>query len=616
MASDQEAQPTQSPDSQHRDEDARLIADEKGNILYTNSAFMRLCDINPPSTKSNLSDIFSFEPNSDFFTDGLHQLVLTNTKKELSLQFSKIESQDGKTFLVISAEMISAGEKLLQFISEKIEQKNNSDTDQTPFIDLSFDAFCITETDGTFTTINQNFSNLLGYQIEDLKNYIFTDIVHPQNRNEYRTLIQNLQNSQDDQQTISLEMICTHKDGSEHLIEWNHKFTNGKTYSTGRDLTSLQTYQDSLQRQEKKLAEAEAIGHIGQWRWPVGADVIEFSNQLFTIFGLIKNSFNPTLDNINNMIHRQDSGRMMQVFQRAIIEQNNYDMDFRITRPDGEVRFIHCEGRCETDSEYDVIALYGIMQDVTDTTKRELDLRQAKDSVERAYNAKSQFLANMSHELRTPLNAIIGFSEMIERQLLGPIGTEKYLEYIGGIRESGEHLLDLISDILDMSKIEAGKYELCIEQFNVAKVIRMATHMMEGRAIDSEIKIDISIANEGLNIIGDRRAVMQMVLNLLSNAVKFSKHGKTVTIHMIERSEHISIRVEDEGIGIPANKLANITMPFEQAETDYTREYEGSGLGLAITKELAEIHGGSLHVESTIDVGTTVIIRLPYKAKK
>lgn len=616
MASSEEAQSIQSPDQMIQEEGARLIADENGTILYTNASFLNLCDLDSVIQAENLSDIFSFEPSSEFLTDGLHQVLTINTGKELSLQFNKIESPDGKYFLVISAEVISAGEKLLQFVTEKIEQKNNFSSDQTPFIDLSFDACCITETDGAFQTINQNFSNLLGYRIEDLQNYIFTDIIHPQDRNEYRTHIQNLRNNDDNQQTISLEMLCIHQDGSERLIEWNHKFTNGKTYSAGRDLTPLRTYHQSLQRQEKKLAEAEAIGHIGQWCWPVGAEEIEFSNQLFSIFGLIKADFNPTLDNVNNMIHRQDAGRMMQVFQRAIIEQNNYDMDFRIIRPDGEVRFIHCEGRCETNNEDEVIALYGIMQDVTETTKRELDLRQAKESVERAYNAKSQFLANMSHELRTPLNAVIGFSEMIERQLLGPIGTEKYLEYIAGIRESGEHLLDLISDILDMSKIEAGKYELSIEQFNIAKVMRMAAHMMEGRALDADIKINIDISNEELNITADRRAVMQMILNLLSNAVKFSKHSSKITMRLIEHSDTISLRVEDEGIGIPANKLANITMPFEQAESDYTREYEGSGLGLAITKDLAEIHGGSIQIDSTINVGTTVIIRLPYEVKK
>jgi len=490
MTSEQEVKPFESPDLSNEGECARLISDENGNIIYANDAFFQLCSLEKDQTFKTLSDIFLLELNENLIEDGLHQLILNHSQEELSLQFTKTESQSGKVFLVVSAEAVSAGEKLLQFIAEKIEQKKTSENDQTPFIDLSFDACCITGTDGAFKTVNRNFSHLLGYASEDLKNYIFTDIIHTEDRNEDRTLIQNLRNNEDEQQIVSIEILCICKDGTERLIEWKHKFTDGNTYSTGRDLTPLRSYHNSLKRQEKKLAEAEAIGHIGQWRWPVGADDIEFSNQLFTIFGLSKNEFSPTLDNVNNMIHRQDSGRMMQVFQRAIIEQNNYDMDFRITRPDGEVRFIHCEGRCETDKDDDVIALYGIMQDVTDTTKREIDLRQAKESVERAYNAKSQFLANMSHELRTPLNAVIGFSEMMERQLLGPIGTEKYLEYIAGIRQSGEHLLDLISDILDMSKIEAGKYELSVEKFNIAKVIRMAAHMMEGRALDAEIEFN------------------------------------------------------------------------------------------------------------------------------
>lgn len=305
----------------------------------------------------------------------------------------------------------------------------------------------------------------------------------------------------------------------------------------------------------------------------------------------------------------------MQVFQRAIIEQNDYDMDFRLTRPDGDIRYIRCEGRCEIDGDDDVVALYGIMQDITETTRKEHDLRKAKESVERAYAAKTQFLANMSHELRTPLNAIIGFSEMIERQLLGPIGTEKYLEYISGIRESGEHLLDLISDILDMSKIEAGKYDLNVEEFTLSKVIRMAAHMMEGRAVEEELKLNVECDDEELKIVADRRAVMQMVLNLLSNAVKFSKPKGQIYVAIKKNASGISIIVEDHGIGIPANKLANITMPFEQAESDYTREYEGTGLGLSITKELAEIHGGSLHIESVFGEGTTVTIKLPFRAK-
>jgi len=202
----------------------------------------------------------------------------------------------------------------------------------------------------------------------------------------------------------------------------------------------------------------------------------------------------------------------------------------------------------------------------------------------------------------------------MQHQLLGPIGNERYVEYIGGIRESGEHLLDLISDILDMSKIEAGKYELHLEKFNLAKTIKLALHMIESRALDSNLKLICDIQNEGLEIVADRRAVMQMILNLLSNAVKFSKQNGQIILSCCDFTKGISIKVSDEGIGIPANKLANITQPFEQVGCSYTREHEGSGLGLAITKELAQAHGGSLKIESTLDVGTIVTIHLPHKA--
>ena len=604
------------PALQAQDDVPRLITDADGIIVFANDAFKNLSGCPQDIENTDIKDLMAFANPAHNLHDGEHKVMLTGSQKELSLQFSWIDTKDGEKFLVASAEEVTAREKLLDYVADKIKHKYNKFSDHTPFIDLSFDACSITNNDGSFITINTNFTDLFGYKIENLADKTLIDMIHPSDKGEFLGIFQSLRQSEEEEQSISLETCCIDSEGKSIWVEWNHKSVMGRIYSTCRNITPLKTYKESLERQQKKLLEAEAIGHIGQWHWPVGSDKIEFSEQLFKIFGVTKDNFEPTLDSVTGMIHRQDSDRMMQVFQRAIIEQNDYEMDFRLHRPDGEIKFIRCEGRCETDLDDDVIALYGIMQDVTEATKREIDLREAKESAERAYAAKSQFLANMSHELRTPLNAIIGFSEMIERQLLGPIGTEKYLEYIGGIRQSGEHLLDLISDILDMSKIEAGKYELHLEKFNIAKVIRMAIHMMEGRALDAEIKINIDISNEELNIVADRRAVMQMILNLLSNAVKFSKHGKTINVQMKEREEHLSIRVEDEGIGIPANKLASITLPFEQAESDYTREYEGSGLGLAITKDLTEIHGGSLHIESTIDVGTTVTIRLPYEAKQ
>ncbi len=591
----------------------RVIASFDGKILHANYEFTEMSGGNVLEGH-HLNDLFYFNNHEGEIQDGEYLVTLRNTNREVLLQFSWITDKNQQTYLIASAEDLKAGDKLLNYVAEQVENKK-TESDHTPFLELSFDACSITDLDGHFETINQNFAEILGYSLDELADKKFLDLMHPEYRMAYTSGIQSLKSNDDvNNSSISLDAYCIDANNKAKWIEWNHKLVGDKIYSTGRDLTPLKSYKNSLKRQEKKLKEAEAIGHIGQWEWKVGSEEISFSDELYKIFGIEKRSFKPTLERITSMLHRDDAGRMEQVFQRAIIEQNDYDMDFRITRLDGETRFIRCEGRCEADSEDDVIALYGIMQDVTDTMRKEWDLRQAKESVERAYAAKTQFLANMSHELRTPLNAIIGFSEMMERQLLGPIGTEKYLEYIGGIRQSGEHLLDLISDILDMSKIEAGKYDLAVEEFNLTKVIRMAIHMMEGRAVNNEIKINIESENEDRKIVADRRAVMQMVLNILSNAVKFSHKGGHINVSVFEKKEFCLIKIQDEGIGIPANKLVNITMPFEQAETDYTREYEGTGLGLSITKELAEIHGGSLDIESVLDEGTCVTIKLPFQA--
>ncbi|QQS57415.1 MAG: PAS domain-containing protein [Alphaproteobacteria bacterium] len=407
------------------------------------------------------------------------------------------------------------------------------------------------------------------------------------------------------------------RDGQSLWTEWTLKNFRGMIYALGRDITATKNRQSELAQREKQLSEAESIGHMGHWRWQVDSEDITWSEEVFRIFGLDPNHFQPTLKRINDTVHRSDIARMIQAFQRAIIEKKSYDMEFRIARPSGEIRYIYCEGRCEKDAEGEVVALYGIMQDLTERIVHERELRAAKDASEQAYAAKTRFLANMSHELRTPLNAIIGFSEMIEHQLLGPVENKKYSEYATGIRESGEHLLDLISDILDMSKIEAGKYSLDLSSLRMGEIIKAAVKMVKGRAEEGKIRLEVDeeIAKD-IKLVADARALKQIILNILTNAVKFTKEGGSVWMECQPREEHLTLKICDTGIGIPANQLAAVLRPFEQVSTHYTKDYEGTGLGLSITKELVELHGGSIHIESTVGIGTAVTIRLPYDASK
>jgi len=235
---------------------------------------------------------------------------------------------------------------------------------------------------------------------------------------------------------------------------------------------------------------------------------------------------------------------------------------------------------------------------------------EEKTRAEEANQAKSKFLANMSHELRTPLNAIIGFSEIMEACLFGPLGAEKYSEYCSDIRESGKYLLDVINDILDMSKIEAGRLRLDLEDVELERMLADAMRVISARAQEKRLTLTSEIAAD-IRFKADRRAIKQIMLNLLSNAVKFTPEGGRISVRARLFTDTVMIVIEDTGIGIPKEALAKLGRPFEQVESQLTKRHQGSGLGLAIAKSLTELHGGSLRISSTANVGTTVMLRLP-----
>jgi two-component system cell cycle sensor histidine kinase PleC len=235
---------------------------------------------------------------------------------------------------------------------------------------------------------------------------------------------------------------------------------------------------------------------------------------------------------------------------------------------------------------------------------------EEKTRAEDANQAKSKFLANMSHELRTPLNAIIGFSEIMESGMFGPLGTDKYREYCCDIRQSGQYLLEVINDILDMSKIEAGRIRLDAKQIELEPFLNDAMRVVSARADDKRLSL-IARIRGGISLTADPRLLKQIVLNLLSNAVKFTPEGGRITIHARATQGGVSIAIADTGIGIPKEALARLGRPFEQVESQLTKSHQGSGLGLAIAKSLTELHQGTIRIRSTTGRGTIVVLRLP-----
>ncbi len=260
------------------------------------------------------------------------------------------------------------------------------------------------------------------------------------------------------------------------------------------------------------------------------------------------------------------------------------------------------------DDDGEMVAIGGIETDITDRKIVEREIREARDSAEAANRSKSDFLANMSHELRTPLNAILGFSEILSNELFGKLGNERYAEYVGDIRSSGELLLSLIDDILDLSRIEAGRVKLDFEVFGAADAIRHAARLIDDHARHSGVTIDVDLPEPDIDLEADPRAFKQIVTNLLSNAVKFTPEGGRVDLRTrISDDGRFAVIVSDTGVGMSKDDIPTALSTFGQVDNPHVRRHnKGSGLGLPMVRNLVELHGGSLDIESTLGAGTTV----------
>ncbi|MDH3580207.1 MAG: ATP-binding protein, partial [Hyphomicrobiales bacterium] len=235
---------------------------------------------------------------------------------------------------------------------------------------------------------------------------------------------------------------------------------------------------------------------------------------------------------------------------------------------------------------------------------------QEKNRAEAANRTKSEFLANISHELRTPLNAVIGFSEVMQNGMFGPLGNSKYDEYVNDIHHSGNYLLEVIDDILDMSKIEAGRINLNVEKIDLGDIVEDSLKIVAPSGEEQEVVVKrTGLASLTMN--ADRRALKQILLNLLSNAVKFTPRQGKITVRLTKVSGYARISITDTGIGIPQTKLGKLGQPFEQVQNHLTKNHKGSGLGLAISRSLVEMHGGQFEIKSKEGAGTTVVCRLP-----
>ncbi|HVJ52806.1 MAG TPA: ATP-binding protein [Aliidongia sp.] len=298
---------------------------------------------------------------------------------------------------------------------------------------------------------------------------------------------------------------------------------------------------------------------------------------------------------------------------RALLERRMPIRDFRFERVDasGRVHYLSVSGNPIIDTDGQFRGYRGTGQDITQRILAERALYLAKEEAESASRIKSQFLANMSHELRTPLNAILGFSELIRDEMMGPI-SPRYRDYASDIYLAGRHLLRVIGDVLDLSKIEAGQMELCEEWIDLSAVITASRKLILARAEAASVTLEMGPRENLPPIFADEGRIRQVLLNLLANAVKFTPAGGSVRVDAWHiPGDGVVFTVADTGIGMKPEDISEALTPFRQLEGQLARRYEGTGLGLPIAKTLVELHGGTLELESEPGRGTTVRVHLP-----
>ncbi|UEM23661.1 response regulator [Skermanella mucosa] len=392
---------------------------------------------------------------------------------------------------------------------------------------------------------------------------------------------------------------------------------------------------ESLRRlgeSERRLAQAQRIAALGSWDWDIRSGEMTWSREMFRLLGYEAADdgppeVRPSLSAVMDRVHPDDRAHFGASIDRilaagALVEKR---IDVRIAgigeQDLDDARIIRFTGRMMLDRRGSVVRAVGVAQDITERRRGEDTLRKALQQAEAANRAKSDFLANMSHELRTPMNAILGFTEIMDMKLYGPLGNDHYQDYVRLIHESGEHLLQLINAILDLSKAEQGMIELREDRIDVCGTVRACRRLLQTQADAKHIVLALDLPDQPPILWADEFRVRQILLNILSNALKFTPDGGKVTLRIRcdssggdsagEQSGGLVFEVADTGIGMRVEDIPIALAKFGQIDSSLSRRYDGTGLGLPLTKRLTELHGGSLRIQSLLGVGTTVTVTFP-----
>ncbi len=379
------------------------------------------------------------------------------------------------------------------------------------------------------------------------------------------------------------------------------------------DITEHKKNEEELRNLSTRLELALKSANIGTWEFDLWNNSQIWDERMYNLFGrspqsvsFDKNAWQTFL----SFIHPDDLSLFEDLSPELLNNQKDLNMEFRIIRPDGSIRTLQSNAIVIKNQQNIPERLIGINYDISERKNYEIELQETNAQLARATRLKDEFLANMSHELRTPLNAILGMSEGLQDEVFGSINLRQ-LEAVGLIERSGRHLLDLINDILDLAKIEAGKLELEYEWVLVSNLCQNSVVFVKQMAFAKQIQIHTQIDQQINQLWIDERRIRQVLINLLSNAVKFTPQGGQICLDVRLRESEILISVSDTGIGIAPDYLSKLFQPFMQIDSSLSRQHSGTGLGLALVQRIIAQHGGTISVESTLGQGSCFTIHLP-----